>query len=53
MIYVTSGTLYLTENEVDYEIDEGQVFFLKADLHHVITSYSIHYTKLYESMSGW
>jgi len=34
MIYVTSGTLYLTENEVDYEIDEGQVFFLKADLHH-------------------
>ena len=34
MIYVTNGTLYLTEDEIDYTIEEGQVFFLKSDLHH-------------------
>lgn len=34
MIYVTSGELYVTENDIDYSVKEGEVFFLKSDLHH-------------------
>ena len=34
MIYVTDGTIYVTEEETDYEINAGEVFFLKSGAHH-------------------
>lgn len=34
MIYVTDGTIYVTEDGADYEIDSGGVFFLKRGVHH-------------------
>lgn len=34
MIYVTDGVIYVTEDETDYEINAGEVLFLKSGLHH-------------------
>ena len=34
LIYVTGGTIYVTEDDTDYEISEGELFFLKSGVHH-------------------
>lgn len=34
MIYVTQGTIYVTEGNIDYEIQPGELFFLKSGLRH-------------------
>ncbi len=34
LLYVKKGTFYLTEDENDYVIPEGTIFFMKAGLHH-------------------
>lgn len=34
LIYVTSGTMYVTENEQDHEINAGELLFLKSGLRH-------------------
>lgn len=34
MIYVTDGTMHVTENEQDYEISAGEIFFLKSGIRH-------------------
>lgn len=34
MIYVTDGTMYVTENGIDHEISAGELFFLKSGLRH-------------------
>lgn len=34
LIYVTSGTMYVTENEHDYTINSGELLFLKSGLRH-------------------
>lgn len=34
LIYVTDGTIYVTEDGADYEINPGEVFFLKSGVHH-------------------
>lgn len=34
LLYVKKGTFYLTEEDSDYVIPEGSIFFMKAGLHH-------------------
>lgn len=34
LIYVTDGTMYVTENEHDYEITAGEIYFLKSGIRH-------------------
>lgn len=34
MVYVTNGTIYVTEDETDYEINAGELLFLKKGVHH-------------------
>lgn len=34
LIYVTEGYICVTENEQDYTIQKGELFFLKSGLHH-------------------
>lgn len=34
LIYVLEGTIYVTEDETDYEINSGEMFFLKSGIHH-------------------
>ncbi len=34
MIYVTDGAIYVTEDETDYEINPGELLFLKSGLRH-------------------
>ncbi len=34
MIYVTEGCIYVTEDNVDYEIHAGELFFLKSGVRH-------------------
>lgn len=34
LIYVIEGVIYVTEDETDYEINEGELLFLKSGLHH-------------------
>lgn len=34
LIYVKAGTIYVTENGTDYEINPGEAFFLKSGVHH-------------------
>ncbi len=34
LIYVIEGAIYVTEDETDYEIGEGELLFLKSGLHH-------------------
>lgn len=34
LIYVAAGMMYVTENELDYEINAGELFFLKSGLRH-------------------
>lgn len=34
MIYVTDGVIYVTEDEIDYEVRKGEVLFLKSGVHH-------------------
>lgn len=34
MIFVLNGTVYVSENGVDYEVNKHQVFFLKNRFHH-------------------
>lgn len=34
MIYVTDGIIYVTEEETDYEVNTGELLFLKSGKHH-------------------
>lgn len=34
LIYVTEGTIYVTEDVTDYEVNPGELLFLKSGLHH-------------------
>ena len=34
LIYVTEGAIYVTEDGIDYEINPGELLFLKHGLHH-------------------
>ena len=34
LIYVLEGTIYVTEEDVDYSIGEGELLFLKSGIHH-------------------
>ena len=34
LIYVLDGVIYVTEEETDYEVNEGELLFLKSGLHH-------------------
>lgn len=34
LIYVISGTIYVTEDGTDYEINPGELLFLKSGVHH-------------------
>lgn len=34
MIYVTEGTIYVTEDDIDYAIHEGELLFLKSGIRH-------------------
>lgn len=34
MIYTVEGVIYVTEDETDYEVGEGEMLFLKSGLHH-------------------
>lgn len=34
LLYVKKGRFYLTEDEIDYEIPAGSIFFMKAGVHH-------------------
>lgn len=34
MIYVTDGVIYVTEDETDYEVNAGEILFLKSGIHH-------------------
>ncbi|MBP3886946.1 MAG: helix-turn-helix transcriptional regulator [Cellulosilyticum sp.] len=34
LIYVIKGTIYVTEDELDYEIHTGELLFLKSGIHH-------------------
>ncbi|MGN1119715.1 MAG: helix-turn-helix domain-containing protein, partial [Oscillospiraceae bacterium] len=34
MIYVTSGTIYVTEDKTDYAVNAGELLFLKAGVRH-------------------
>lgn len=34
MMYVFEGTIYVTEEEQDYEINKGELFFLKSGMQH-------------------
>lgn len=34
LIYVTQGMITVTEDDIDYEIHPGELFFLKSGLHH-------------------
>ena len=34
LIYVTAGTMYVTENGCDYAINPGELLFLKSGLRH-------------------
>lgn len=34
MIYVTNGAIYVTEDETDYEINAGELLFLKSGVRH-------------------
>ncbi|MBO5377694.1 MAG: helix-turn-helix transcriptional regulator [Ruminiclostridium sp.] len=34
LIYVISGVIYVTEDEQDYQISEGELLFLKNGIHH-------------------
>ena len=34
MIYVLEGAIFVTEDETDYEIGSGELFFLKSGIHH-------------------
>ena len=34
LIYVTSGTIYVTEDGVPYDVQPGELLFLKSGVHH-------------------
>lgn len=34
LIYVTAGQITVTEDEIDYEVNAGEMFFLKSGVHH-------------------
>ena len=34
MIYVTKGVIYVTEDDIDYEVHAGELLFLKKSIHH-------------------
>lgn len=34
MIYVTGGVIYVTEDEIDYEVNPGELLFLKSGVYH-------------------
>lgn len=34
LIYVTTGVIYVTEDEIDYEVHAGDLLFLKSNTHH-------------------
>lgn len=34
MIYVTDGVIYVTEDEIDYEVNPGELLLLKSGVHH-------------------
>lgn len=34
LIYVVKGTIYVTEDEIDYEIHPGELIFLKSGVRH-------------------
>lgn len=34
MIYVTDGAIYVTEDGIDYEVNPGELLFLKSGIHH-------------------
>ncbi|MFR5854692.1 MAG: cupin domain-containing protein [Lachnospiraceae bacterium] len=34
LIYVTSGTIYVTEGGVPYDVQPGELLFLKSGVHH-------------------
>ena len=35
ILYVTDGTLYVTEDDIDYAVGEGEMLFLKSGVHHL------------------
>ncbi|MCR5416912.1 MAG: AraC family transcriptional regulator [Pseudobutyrivibrio sp.] len=39
LLYVKNGTFYVTEENIDYEISSGSIFFMKAGLHHCGTQF--------------
>ena len=34
LIYVTEGEIYVTEDDIDYTVREGELLFLKSGIHH-------------------
>lgn len=34
LIYVTAGTIYVTEETSDYAVNAGELLFLKSNVHH-------------------
>ena len=34
LIYVVDGAIYVTEDDVDYDVEAGGLMFLKAGVHH-------------------